>query len=370
MSYTSDLGAYHTKRLKRYIHALPELFGECRNLTDSESILYYSRKGRYFYCEPIGVLTFQRGKHPTGMILDDILKDPQVKLDISQLEKITKTFFEEIEQMPKEELHIVGTPQDQEDLFAKLEGIEIYDCKRYDAEINSEKGIAWWQNNPEFNWASLKIKEQTIGHKAYMKEFRCTPVRGMEGFIGLNELNAIIKRKLKNYDLIRDVKLNKRDVIAGFDIGKKTHPSHLCVLTERNRELVQIHSKFMDGWNYIDQIAYLQEAIKKFGIDKLYYDNTRAEFEITFEAGDLPSEMEGIAFTAKTKFGMATELDKVITNKKIQLLADERQKRQILTVDCDLQAPETDDGHGDAFFSLCLAVLAWSDNKGQIAWLA
>lgn len=157
-------------------------------------------------------------------------------------------------------------------------------------------------------------------------------------------------------------------VVAGYDLGKKTHPSHLCVFAEINKKLVQIASFFMDGWNYIDQIAFCKQAIETFGIDLLAYDNTRAEFETSEERGDLPSEMTGIVFTAKSKFTMATELDKVITNKEIELLDDGRQKRQILTVDCDLKAPETSEGHGDSFFSLCLAVSAWRDAQGCPVW--
>jgi hypothetical protein len=78
--------------------------------------------------------------------------------------------------------------------------------------------------------------------------------------------------------------------------------------------------------------------------------------------------MEGITFTSKSKFSMATELDKLITNEALELLPDDRQKRQILSVDCDLKAPETDEGHGDAFFSLALAVLAYKRSLGDVAW--
>jgi hypothetical protein len=304
------------------------------------------------------------------MILDDILRDPQVRLDLTQLEKIARVFFEEIEQMPKETLHLVGTPQDQEDLFAKLESKKGYNCKRYDAIVDEGKGIALWENNPLYNFEALKDRRLRIGEKAFNKEFRCMPVRGTEGFISLNEINTIINLRLRNYDVLRPPKLRKRTVVAGFDIGKKTHPSHLCVLGESHRCLVQLHSKFLDGWNYQDQIAYLRQAIDVFKIDRLLYDDTRAEFEASNEAGELPAEMAGMCFTAKSKFSMATELDKIITNKAIMLLGDDRQKRQILTVDSDLKAPETDEGHGDAFFSLCLAVQAWKDCSGDIAWLA
>jgi hypothetical protein len=368
MSFTEDMGAYHTKRIKRFIEALPETFGSYKSLSKAESILHYqSPEGKVFVCEPTGIFTFKRGSHPNGMICDDILRDPQVKLDFTQLEKINRIFFEELEQMPKETLHLVGTPQDQEDLFAKLEEVTDYNSKRYDAEIS--EGIAWWANSPMFNWAGLKAREKRIGAKAYAKEFRCMPVRGADGYISLQQMSLIICRRLRNFDVLRPPVLKARNIVGGFDIGKKTHPSHFCVLAEHNNRLVQIHSKFMDGWDYKDQVAYLEQAILAFNIDSLLYDDTRAEFEGFKEKGELPDGMTGIPFTVKSKFKMATELDKVVTTKSIQLINDDRQRRQILTVDSDLNAPETSEGHGDAFFSLCLAVQAWANSKGEVATL-
>jgi len=374
MSYTGDLGAYHTKKIKRYISAIPEIFGEHKDCTDSESILYYKNKaGRTFYCEPCGILTFQRGKHPHWMWLDDILKDPASRLDLGQLEKIVRTFFEEIEQMPKAELHLVGTPQDSEDLFAQLESKSGYNCKRYDIFVDEKnKKTLWPQRFPFDKVEEIRLR---IGQKAFNKEMRCMPVRGEEGFINLDTLNRITNHRLKNYAFTRPPTLrDERMVVGGFDIGKKTHPSHLAVFAEVMRNgkprLAQIHSKFMDGWDYTDQIAYLEQAIKVFKIQKLLYDDTRAEFEGFKERGELPAEMEGIAFTAGNKFAMASDLDQSVTSESVEFLDDQRQKRQILTVDCDLKAPVTQEGHGDSFFSICLAMKAWKEAKGIMAWSA
>lgn len=387
-SFTGDMGAYHTKRIKRFVEAIPEIFGEYIDLTDSEGIIHYKNpEGKVFICEPCGVFTFKRGSHPHGAICDDILRDAQVRLDIVQIEKITRIFFEEIEQMPKETLHLVGTPQDQEDLFGQLDSRAEYNSKRYDCYIDEEKHICWWEQ--KFNWDELERRKSTIGEKAFLKEFRCRPVRGAEGFISLTQIGKMLNSRLRNYELARPPKIKDKTIVAGFDIGKKTHPSHLGVfavvrclfLTPENNmifrdKMVQIHSKFMDGWDYTDQIDYLKQAVDIFGIDKMFYDNTRSEFEECSERGDLPSCMEGVPFTAKSKFKWATELDRSLGTTKnkssclIQILDDDRQKRQILTVDCDLKAPETSEGHGDSFFSLCLAVQAWNDTKGEIAWLA
>jgi hypothetical protein len=112
----------------------------------------------------------------------------------------------------------------------------------------------------------------------------------------------------------------------------------------------------MDGWDYKDQIEYLTEMMLVFKVQRLLYDNTRAEFENAYERGELPDGMEGVVFTAKNKFTMATNLDILLSERRIYFLKDDRQKRQILSVDSALQAPETDEGHGDAFFSICLAI--------------
>lgn len=368
ISYTGDASGYHTKKIKRYLQALPELFGDYKDLTDSATIIHYQNKeGRYFYCEPTGIMNFKRGQHPHEVICDDILRDPEVKLDLSQLNKITRVFFEEIEQMPKIAIHCVGTPQDDEDLLSQLETKTDYNTIRYDAIVDEEKHISWW---PElFPYDELMRRKERIGNKAFLKEFRCKPVRGVEGFIDMENMQAIINKDLHNYDIKTPwATTQKRPlVVGGFDIGKKTHPSHLVIfeiITIHGKDKArQIHGKFMDGWDYINQIAYLKEAVKCFNIKSLHYDDTRAEFESMRERRELPRQMVAVSFTTKTKFGMATELDKVVSNREIELLNDDRQKRQILSVDCNLKAPETAEGHGDAFFSLCLAVDAWKNRK-------
>lgn len=387
MSYTADLGEYHTKRMKRYILEMPEIFEGFKSLSDAESILYYQHGNRKFICAPCGILSFKRGRHPTGMICDDILKDPAVKLDFSQLKKVERSYMEEIENMPREDLHLVGTPQDQEDLFYQLEKDPKYDCMTYTAEKDPSKKIALWEANPNFNWEQL-MKKKAANLKSYLKEFMCMPVRSTDAFVSLEQINKIISSRLKNYDFIRPPVLKRRNVMGGFDIGKKTHPSHFAIFVESRRKykviridkqtgeakesmekrLFQIHSKFLDGWDYIDQIDYIKNAIYAFKIDKMYYDNTRSEFESTDEAGNLPGEMEGVTFTVKEKNSMAAEMDIAFTQKIVLLLNDDRQKRQILSVDCDLKAPETEEGHGDAFFSVAMAIKAWRESNSILVW--
>jgi len=360
LSYLPDGAIYQIKRLKRYIKELPECFDGFVESTDAESKVHYTYAGKAFVVDPAGMLSFKRGQHPDGIIADDILRDPEKKLDITSLEKLDRIFVEEVMQMPKAELHVFGTPQDENDLFSKLEQMKEFKCGEFPA-LRAD-GTALWAE--EWDVPRLLARRDSIGDKAFQKEFQCRAVRSLDGFIDPVKYDALTWTRLKNRKVNEVLRLNEW-TYAGFDIGKKQHPSHLWVLAvDRKKRLVQVHSQFMDGWDYIDQIEYLRKAIKNFKIAKMIYDDTRAEFESFNEAGTLPSEMEGLAFTAKNKYTMSTEVDSIITKGDIRFLDDRRQRRQILSVDNDLKAVATEEGHGDCFFSLCLAVKAYREGQG------
>jgi len=363
MCYLEGLAAYHLKRLKRYLAVLPE-FSEYENLTIAESILRCKYKGCEFLCIPSGILSFNRGRHPDGLMVDDILKDPSTKLDIGQLKKIEQLFFEEIEQMPKKELHVFGTTQDQADLFHTLLGRKEYSTKFYPAVKNfTTQEVLWPQ---KFPFSKLMDMKARIGEKAFNKEIQLHPARSEDSYIGEQRLDAIVRGRLRNYDLSRTKPVLREFAYGGFDIGKKSHPSHFSILVpDRKQRMIQVLSKWMDGWDYTRQIEYINEAIEHFQIERLYYDNTRSEFEGFAESGILKGECEPLVFSAKSKFAMAADLDKFITANKIWLLNDERQKRQLINVDNDLQSLQTDEGHGDCFWSLCLAVKAYTEGQGD-----
>jgi hypothetical protein len=148
------------------------------------------------------------------------------------------------------------------------------------------------------------------------------------------------------------------DIIAGWDLGKHRHPAHFSIFRiigdPEDGMWEQIHQVFFDNWDYEKQLEYIELCIENFGIDKLFFDNTRGEMEVVEEKGDLPNEMTGVVFTLKKKNAMAVEFDKRRTSAKIKLINDDRQKRSIFSVQNDLTSIENQDGHGDAFWSISL----------------
>ena len=84
----------------------------------------------------------------------------------------------------------------------------------------------------------------------------------------------------------------------------------------------------------------------------------------------LSTSWRGKVFTRNLKADMATLLEKRVfataDEAGIILLNDPRQLKQITVVDKALQAATTVEGHGDAFWSIGLAVKAADDGPGIV----
>jgi len=199
LSYSQDLSQYHLKKLKTYLSANP-WFAALESLTDAESILRYRAPALpgtaarpEISVEPAGIFTFKRGRHPHGVIADDVLRDPEKRLDLTQIAKITRIFKDEVISMPKEGgwLHVVGTPQDTEDLFAELRGLKAFDVAEYPAMVDEARRVALWPQMFPFERLE-EIRDLEIGRKSFLKEYQCHPTREVSGYCDAEELDQII----------------------------------------------------------------------------------------------------------------------------------------------------------------------------------
>jgi hypothetical protein len=62
---------------------------------------------------------------------------------------------------------------------------------------------------------------------------------------------------------------------------------------------------------------------------------------------------------------MAQIFEEYVHSGNLRLLRDERQRSQILSVNNELKAPDTIEGHGDAFFSVAMALRAVYDSTSM-----
>jgi len=368
-SYKQELAAYHVAKIKKSMLEIPE-FKNVVWISPAESIIHCKWPNSKITLQiiPAGIKGAKRGPHPNVVICDDILKDPtQRKLNVAELQELSATFAEQILSMPKEggQLHCWGTSQDPTDLFNENRKRKNFNCTVCPAIINERKKIVLWPDM--FPYERLGEIRDEIRHKAFNKEYQCKPVRGEEGYFKSSEIDAVIDVDLLPISLDSNFE-NQEPVYGGLDLGKKRNPSHFTVFIDKDGTLIQIYEKWMDGWDYTEQLDYIKMFIEKCNMDCLEYDNTRGEFEMYAEQGQLPECMVPVAMTGKKNFELAAGFEARVRAKPkptIVLLPDDRQRNQILAVDNDLRAPQMPDGHGDSFWSVALACEASLAGRGD-----
>lgn len=377
MSYNQKMSLYHTINIKQLIQVNP-CFTGITDLTHGLSNLDYTwGNNSRFRCTPSGILTFNRGWHGDGVICDDILTDPTTELNFTVIEKINRTFREQVMSLPKEggQIHLVGTAQHQMDLFFQLKGNPSWDWGEYKAILNEkEKRVLW----PElFSYERLcSIRNEELGEKAFKKEYMCSPVWTEEAYFQREELMVAVDSALKEeMNPASQYKHRRLLITAGYDIGKKTHPSHFTVFKLERGQYTQLYERFMDGWDYSKQVKLINELVEFFMIDKLNYDDTRAEMESFRERNIIDRAVwNPIVFKVKSKFDMASNFSRLVNNKesgvskpKVTLLNRQRMIDSILSVNNDLDAIESDIGHGDAFWGVALALYKEDTYKPYIS---
>jgi len=358
-SFQEKMAAYHINKIKQ-LKARNPYFDSCKDLKSvAESVIKYTWDGKHFHTlEPHGLLGFKRGIHCDLIYVDDPFQDPASKLVITIIDKINYIFKTQILDMVKRggSLHIAGTPQTTQDFFFDKNLQFRFRTMILPAIVNEVKKQVLW---PEWmNWETLNKKRLERGERIFKQEYLCSPTYTENAYFAKQQILDVcglregvgLKQK---YD-------TKNDVVAGWDLGKKSHPSHIAVFEKVPRPSKKplrkmIYHKFLDHMDYTKQVEFVEMLIDYLKIDKMYYDATRGELESLGEMGALPEQLKPVNFSIKTKNSMATEFEKAVINKDIEILNDQRLVDQILVVDNELNAIATPEGHGDAFWSIALS---------------
>ena len=354
-SFKEKMAGYHIAKIKKLKMDNP-VFDMCIDKkSNAEAVIKYTWDGgKHFHTlTPHGLLGFKRGIHCDLLYVDDPFQDPASKLQMTIISKINNILKTEILDMVKDggQLHIAGTPQTKDDFFFDDTLAKSFNRLVLPAIVDEKNKITLW---PEWmNWEKLMKKKDERGEKIFNQEYMCSPVYTEEAFFKREQILKIVSDRKPERTNVKYQ--SKNNIIAGFDVGKKVHPSHLAVFEEVDGKREMIYQKFMDHWTYTKQVEFLYYTIEQLGIDKLYYDATRGELESLLEQGFLHPNMIPINFSAKSKASMATEFERAVEHKKMTLLNHPRLIDQILVVDNDLNAIESPQGHGDSFWSVALA---------------
>jgi len=356
LSYSDTMAKYHINELKKEVKRNKVLMSM---LVDKAPKADYTFRMQYgnanIEVERGGLFSFKRGMHLDGaLIADDILKDPENPLNITQVSKVEDHFLTESMFIPNKgaPIVVVGTPLLPDDILTKLAQDERFRHRRLPVfdPVPGRPVLA-----PEiFNEKELKV-HQKAKPKSFASEFLLEPFYSSETYFSGEDINKIVDPSLRNLPALARHKFDEHtEVFGGFDVGKKRHPSHLAIFRKTRSKVEQIHSSYLEGWNYTDQVGYLNEVAENFNMTRGYIDNTRAELE---DRG-LANVWVPLSFTPKSKATMAGIMEELILGGRTSLLDDPKQNTQMMQVNNDLKATTTVAGHGDAFFSVGMALQA------------
>lgn len=313
-----------------------------------------------------GILTAQRGRHPRFVVCDDILKDFSSPMDSPEMKHIDIIFRQVIGSMPDldDSLLVVGTPQSYEDTLFQLKKNDEYFWGRFPAELALGGKMALWPE--KYDYARLQRVRRTVKEQAYQVEYLLVPYLATAAYIPQEAWELCVDPDLRPYSLTAAFhNPHHFPVYFGMDVGKEVHPSHISVAIQGpDRTLVQIYEKFIEHTPYNEQTTLVNKLFSHFGIDRGYYDATRAEL---VDRG-LTKRLKGVKITKQLKGRVALILNKRVyagtDEPGLVLLPNPKQIRSLVAVDKELQATETDNGHGDAFWSNGLMCAAADDGPG------
>jgi len=399
-SFKQDMAQYHIGEIKRYM-ALNPFFERCRDRKKTaEFIIECTWDGKHVYrLTPHGIMSAVRGLHGDAIFIDDPFKDPQNRMMLTNIFKVNDAFEDMLIDIPDKltgEIHIVGTPQSHSDFFYNDKLLSNYGLMMRPAIEDEAAGKALW---PEWLTFEELVEIRKRRPRSFPREFMIKPAMLDETYFNPDELYGMVNKELPHYTIMQKLEPEhtqyRNQRIGAIDIGKKRHPSHFVVYekvflkdehgnVKRDEhgnamyKIQQMVSKWMDRWNYTNgmkgapediydtdnptQIEFIKLMQKNLNIDTILFDNTNGVWEGFLEQGVLDRQKyKPIHFTSKSKNEMATAWDKEVKGGKIEMLNDPRGLRQILAVNNELQAVETEEGHGDSFWSNAMAIYGFRD---------
>ena len=370
LSYSQPMSGYHVSEIQKAIRRNPSILEFMHDLAPTATQAFHYQVGRS-RGDIIGggVFSFKRGTHVNRfLVADDILKDPENPLNLGQIHKIEDHFMTETMPIPVGDAMVVvlGTPMAPDDLLMNLEHDERFvyvklpalDGNFYDFDDKLTKPYRILC--PEIRSETALLYEQSVKPHSFASEMLLLPYLSQNAYLGEEQIEKIEVEELNNinpYTEHRELADTYEYIVAAADIGKKKHPSHVVAFGAVDGKLIQIYQEFLDNWEYTAQAEFLNMIMDNLQVDIGYIDTTRGDMD---ERG-LDSNWIPTVFTSKRRRQMAAAFEKWVNTDGLRLIKDARQREQITSVNIDLQAPETAKGHGDSFWSIAMACLAYTE---------
>jgi hypothetical protein len=399
-SFNQDLAEMHVKNIKDFIkksifaqYGLIDLQAQAKT---SASYTWDKNvsvdKQKTVSISSSGIMGGVRGIHCEYLFVDDPYRDDRnqnTAVEPLTVSTINSIFDKSIFPMPVQggEFHVIGTPQSKGDIFFQERYKRFFRTREepvckivFNEETKEDEEVALWPEmfpmrvSPEEEsqgMLSIEILRATIPAPEFNQEYMCRPRTSSDSYFESERIQKSIdlghEKDLVNWDFskfeIKDL-YNKTkpkfgfSVYAAYDPGKKRHPGHFVVMQKEGDTLVQLLSKWFDGWDYAytvpekpSQFSYIQEAIKFFGVRYGWMDNTNGVLSTAVEQKLFPG-FKDIHISHTARGGYASALEQVLGTNQFLLVDDPRQARALLGVLSNLTMIEEKDHHAEPFTTL------------------
>ena len=363
-SYNKSLASYHISKIKTLVKSNPYFKNILDLKSTAQSVIKYSWDGKHtFTVLSNGLLGFKRGIHCPFVYVDDPFQDPDNQLNQTKIKKINNIMSSQVMDIPFRdgELHVAGTAQTTFDFFFDKELTQRFSVRILPAIQDEQTKAVLWPEWMDFEELVARRKER--GNKIFNREYMCEPYYLEESYLKRKDLQT--NSHLEN---LKELK-TENDVYLGWDIGGKVHPSHVFIAEKKESSFFQRLSLYMENMELTKQLEKVNELMDNFSVTRGLFDYTREELKTSIEQGKVHPKLIPIKFTEKSKFTMAADLDKEVSDKSIFFINDKRMINQMLVVDNQLNALETPEGHGDSFWSACMAVHAANKFRKRVLLL-
>jgi hypothetical protein len=368
-SYKDNLARDHTTALKSYILNNPYCRWWVDNKPTSDSLVDFTaswgppgNETWHYVVEPAGILGASRGRHPKAVVCDDILSDFANPMESEEVVRINNIFHQVVMSMPElhQSLLLVGTPQAENDVLHSVQKDRRWQWRRYPAIKNEVTQETQWPEKYDYNRLMELLAE--VKPRAFQVEYLLKPVVTADAYFPRFAIDNIVDENLKRWTTDEPWPGRGRyATYGGMDVGKEVHPSHITIHAMMpDGTLMQIFEEWLSHMDFRAQAIRVNQIIEHFDVARFFYDSTRAELDDRA----LSKRAQGKKFKKGIKVTMATMFEKRVYSQPgepgLILLGPEnsRQVRQICAVKKDLSAYESEDGHGDSFWSNSLAIYA------------
>ena len=154
------------------------------------------------------------------------MRDPENPLNATQITKVEDHFLTESLFIPLKGVPVIvlGTPMMPGDLLSKLQDDDRFKSRVLPAlDPAPDRRVLM----PELYSEEWLLQQQRARPKSFASEFMLIPHFSTEAYFEDDDITKCEDANLKNYPISKGYEVDRDEqLFAGFDVGKKRHPSH------------------------------------------------------------------------------------------------------------------------------------------------